>query len=634
MSTRRKKAAKARNTALIICTIAAAAASAVLYARKKVSENVTAQAAQNTIKSESVSTGSLSTTVTGSGTLSSVDATDVTVPSGVTVSEVFCEAGDKVEEGDLLFSVDSASVLSTMQQTQSSIDTLDAKLESAKSDEVSTSLTSNISGRVKKIYAQEDDSVSSVMAAYGSLMVLSLDGSMAVDVDTSDLAVSDTVTVTTSGGEEYTGTVDHVSDGKATILLTDDGPEDGDTVTVTYSKTAASQTEDSGSSEEETEAEEASLTGTLYIHSPLSITGYAGTVESIDVSENESISADTSLITLTDTAYSANYDTLLQQREDLEDTLKELITLYRKGGVYAEFAGQIDSVADAYTSLITDSTSSQSDTASQTDTASKSSTASQSAATSQSAAATQSDGTSSGTAGSANASDAASASDSSSASDDSSSDSTVLTMDPDKQMTINVSVDESDILSVKTGQSAEVTIDSLGTDTYSGTVTEVDTMATSSSGVSSYTALVTIDKTDSMLSGMSASVSIITDSVENALLVPADAVHQTSSTAYVYTSYDEESGELGGMTEVTVGMTDGSKTVIESGLSEGDTVYYESDSSSSDSMMGAMNGMMGGQPGDMGGGQNGDSQSSRPGSGGGQMPSGGGMGGQAGDPGQ
>ena len=44
--------------------------------------------------------------------------------------------------------------------------------------------------------------------------------------------------------------------------------------------------------------------------------------------------------------------------------------------------------------------------------------------------------------------------------------------------------------------------------------------------------------------------------------------------APVYTSYDRESGALGGETQVTTGVSDGTNVEITGGLSQGDTVYY------------------------------------------------------------
>ncbi|MCD8127755.1 MAG: HlyD family efflux transporter periplasmic adaptor subunit [Clostridiales bacterium] len=435
------------------------------------------------------------------------------------------EEGDTVSEGDLLASVDSASVLSTLAAAQAQLDALDEEIEEAAEDEVDEDVTTALDGRVKYIYAEEDDDVATVMYENGALLLLSLDGYMAVDVDAGSLAAGDSVTVTDSDGAEYDGTVDTVAS-TATVLI-DDGPVYGDTVTVT-------------------DADGNTVgTGTLYIHEELKITGYAGTVEDVEVDDD--VDAGDTLLTLTDTSYSANYDALLKERAEVEETLQELIAIYRQGAVYATLSGVVESV-----SYSTDSTSASN---------------AFSATTTSTAASTDGDET------------------------------MLLSISPDETMTVSLSVDETDILSLEEGQEAEITIDSIGTDTYTGTVTEIDTTATSSGGVTQYTVTVTLDKTDSMLSGMSASVTITIEGVDNALLLPEDAVTQTSATAYVYTSYDETTGELGDMVEVTVGLSNGSYIEITDGLSEGDTVYYSASSSDDSDFSSMFGGSMGG--GDM-----------------------------------
>ena len=148
-------------------------------------------------------------------------------------------------------------------------------------------------------------------------------------------------------------------------------------------------------------------------------------------------------------------------------------------------------------------------------------------------------------------------------------------------MAITISVDETDILSLEVGQEATVSIDSISSETFEGVVAEVNTSASSDSGVTSYSAVIHIDKTENMLSGMSASVVITIEGHEDALLIPVDALHQTSATAYVYTEYDEETGEFSGMQEVTVGLSNSSYVEITEGLEEGDTVYYTTSEDSS-----------------------------------------------------
>ena len=77
-----------------------------------------------------------------------------------------------------------------------------------------------------------------------------------------------------------------------------------------------------------------------------------------------------------------------------------------------------------------------------------------------------------------------------------------------------------------------------------------------------------------MLGGMNASVGIIIDSRENVMLIPSEALTETNGKSAVYTSYNERTGELSGLTEVETGLSDGLQVEIRSGLNEGDTVWY------------------------------------------------------------
>ncbi len=488
---------KIRNGVIIAAIIVLAVIGAMLYFQRKVREQFASTGAGE-VQTVQVTSGGISATVSGTGALANDGVTDVTVPDGVEVDTLYVEAGDKINEGDALAAVNRTSVLSALSEIQGQLDDLDEQLEAAKEDEVDANVKSGASGRVKAIFAGEGDDVAATMVENGALVLLSLDGYMAVDVDAGSYAAGESVEVTASDGTVYSGEVKEVAGGVATVLVTDDGPQYGDTVTVGDS-----------------------ATGTLYVHEPLKVTGYAGTVSEIKVSENETVTGSTTLMKLTDTAYSANYEAILTERTELEETLQTLVTMYQTGTVQAPISGRIHTVAD-------DEQTTETDLAQSGDTG--------------------------------NAEDE--------------EETLVLSIDPDQKMTVVIGIDETDMLSLEVGQQATVSIESIGDETYEGTVTDIDTTASSADGVTQYTATVTVDKTDEMLEGMTASASITIEGVDNALLLPEDAVHKTSATAYVYTNYDEESGELGGMVEVTVGLSNGSYVEITEGLNEGDTVYY------------------------------------------------------------
>ena len=532
---RAKRRRIVRTVVIIVCILAAGATGGVIYLRRQVREQFAATGQE--VLSAAAERGSISTVVSGSGTLVNVDTETVSVPSGVEVTETLVSYGDAVQTGDLLATVDMASVRTAMASLQSEIEALDEEISDAKGETVSSAVAAGVKGRVKRLYAQQGDSVEAVMVEHGALAELSLDGYMAVDI-ACDLPAGETVTVTLPDGSTQSGAVERNVGGTATVLVTDNGPGADEEATVTDA-----QGETIG-------------TGTLYIHSPLKVTGYAGTVSWVSAALNQTVYASTTLFTLTDTATSASYDALLRSRNEKEQTLLELLRLQKDGGLTAPISGSVFSVADLE----------------------------------EDAAATD-----------------------------------IVVLSPDVSMSVTISVDESDILALALDQTASVTVSSVSDVPFTGVVTEID--KTDASG--SYTAVVTLDKIAGMLPGMSASVDVRIQGVDDAILIPADALHQTSAGYFVYTSYDEETQEFGGETDVVPGLSNSSYVQIKSGLSEGDTVYYtEEETFSFD--FGSMPGGM-----DFGGGGRGRGSDSDSGSGGmdfgsGSMPGFGGSGGAPG----
>ena len=94
------------------------------------------------------------------------------------------KTGDAVSKGDLLATVDMATVMTALSDLQEQLDELDDSIQDAKGEQVSSSITAGISGRVKILYAEKDMDVSACMAQHGALAVLSLDGYMAADIET------------------------------------------------------------------------------------------------------------------------------------------------------------------------------------------------------------------------------------------------------------------------------------------------------------------------------------------------------------------------------------------------------------------------------------------------------------------
>lgn len=149
-----------------------------------------------------------------------------------------------------------------------------------------------------------------------------------------------------------------------------------------------------------------------------------------------------------------------------------------------------------------------------------------------------------------------------------------ITVVPDDHVMLEIQVSEMDVLSVHEGQEAQVRIDALGGQTFTGTIQSVATTASSSGGDAvRYKVSIRLDKTPEMLYGMSASATIITEKKENVPTVPMDALQTIEGKTMVYTAVDEQ-GNLVAPVEVTTGASDAERAEILSGLAVGDTIYY------------------------------------------------------------
>lgn len=154
----------------------------------------------------------------------------------------------------------------------------------------------------------------------------------------------------------------------------------------------------------------------------------------------------------------------------------------------------------------------------------------------------------------------------------------IMTVTPQETLSIDITIDELDILSAALDQEALITIDALPGRSYSGTVTEINSAATiNAGGQTKFGATVTMPMDDDLLAGMNASTLITIATKNNVLTVPVRALVEQGTKTVVYTGYDEEEKELTGPVEVTTGVSDGEIVEILSGLSEGDIVRYEYD---------------------------------------------------------
>lgn len=182
-----------------------------------------------------------------------------------------------------------------------------------------------------------------------------------------------------------------------------------------------------------------------------------------------------------------------------------------------------------------------------------------------------------------------------------SSDTTLAVIYDLSQLTFEMSVDELDVRSVQVGQKVSVTADALEGQTFTGTVTNVSLESVQSNGVTNYPVTVTLDETGDLLPGMNVDGVILLDQTEDALMIPIDSLMRGNRVYVKDDTVKEAAGSVPAgfrAVEVETGLTNDDYVEIVSGLAEGEEVYVNESSKSTDAfMMGVPGGGMGGGPG-------------------------------------
>ncbi|MDY2557821.1 MAG: HlyD family efflux transporter periplasmic adaptor subunit [Candidatus Faecousia sp.] len=655
---------------------------------------------RSSVRSCQAQTQPISSVLYGAGTLAPQEGTELTVPDGLEIQNYYVKNGQVLSEGDPIAAFDPVAVKTAVTELQSVLKDLDEAIASAYDSSPSSIIQAGTSGRVKKVYAEKDKAAADTMYEHGAMMLLSLDGKMAVDLETEpdrDAAL----TVTLSDGTELPGTVAASEDGVCTITVSDAKAPMDDAVTVK---------DENGRVLGE---------GTLYIHNVLRVTGVYGTVQTINASLNQKVSRGTTLITLKDTGRTATYQSLLSRRDELEEQLDSLLQLGSDGILRAKEAGIVSGVDTEidYVSPDTLETRQRSqaspgytrisgilmegaggDSGDNTDGGSSGGTGSESGGESGGGSGSGSGGESGGGTGGdtpeedkpatytigyvvaaatyvptgsaelafgQSFSAAAAPTDLSGAtaipsgtvylctvSGWTSSDSTairvgdtvaigggnvvflpgsgggagtpsmpgfdmsgldlssmlggmmggiagsmggysmptvpttpsyesydttqktVVTLTGQKEMTVDFPVDELDILSLKVGMDAEITLDALPGQRFSGSITKINTYGENSGGNTKYTVTVTLPREAQMLSGMNASVQIAAAVSQAVPTLPAAAIQFQGGTSWVYTGYDEKTDTLTDLAQVETGLSDGTLVELCTSFPEGTTFYY------------------------------------------------------------
>ena len=635
-----------------VCVVVLAAAGFAFY-----SKGADKSDSQETVQSAKAEKGSISTTVVGTGTLENGTATDVVVPTGVKVKEVLVASGDTVTQGQVLATLDEGSIASELLEVKENIETVEAEID-ALSDEAdeegtteyleakvlngqladlteaktaleslleSQTITATCAGTISSVNVQADTEVTKTSDSSESSSASGNNTNTVADTTTTDSDSSDSTVVKTSAAA---GTNTSSTTAAGLTYLTAD---------VSTGTSGSTDTKEDYSmnlfSEESTEVENIITISECEVEVEAPVTGNAPQTE---IAETDQYTGTISWNLSTDkfqsgTSYTADIRLTAKDGYEFSDSILPVV----KGAdvtskVVESDAGESILQIKAKFSKTASSAGTSGSTSGSGSAATGAASSGASAVTGKSgsqsgasgsgvtsASGSSASGNVSGTAGSGNTGTAGSASTGSAgtaSSGDTSASGTTTTSEYSlyetaafsiasaTQASVSINVDELDILSVKEGQTATVTLDALDGQEFEGTITEVSSEASSGNSSAKYPVTITFEKTDDMLLGMSASATIHVSEAEDAVLIPVDALQEKGNSTFVYTKKDSD-GNLSGEVEVETGISNGSQVEITSGLDEGDTVYYlkAESSDSSSNMPGAMDGQ-GGMP-DMNGGE-------------------------------
>ena len=151
--------------------------------------------------------------------------------------------------------------------------------------------------------------------------------------------------------------------------------------------------------------------------------------------------------------------------------------------------------------------------------------------------------------------------------------STLMTVSPQKTVSLTITLDEQDIAKVSVGQKATVKVEALAGEVFEAEVTEVSNHGTNSGGSSKFTAKLELPKAANMLDGMSATASLPMQMKENIPTIPVMALAEQGAQTVVYTALDDD-GNPANPVPVVIGISNGITAEILEGLSVGDTYYY------------------------------------------------------------
>lgn len=483
---KKRKGKSGRIVIVLIVVLAALLGGFFLYKKKTSSQK---SQGDQSVSTATVKRTDISSELTASSSLSPKDTYEVTSLVEGEVIEANFEEGDVVEKGQILYRIDASSMDSDLSSAETSLQRAKESAQTAQSDyaeEIAriagNTYRSTASGYIKTLYIKEGDKVNNGT----KIADLYDDSVMKITVpflsgEAAEINVGDEAAVTLEDtGEQISGTVTVVSSMEETLS----GGRLVKNVTVEVSNPGGLTTDTA-----------ASVTVDGFVCSAEgTFAAKTETTLSVEISGNKSLEIENLLI------HEGSY---VEKNSELFQVTTKTAEEYLK-----EFKDAVESADDNLENAENKLSNTQDSVDDYTITAPIS-----------------------GTVITKNAKVGDKISKSSSGT------TTMAVIYDLSTMTLEMSVDELDVSSIKVGQSVEITADAVEGETFTGTVTNVSLQSSYSNGVTNYPVTVTLDDTGSLLPGMNVDAKIILDSSENALVIPASALMR-GNRVYVKKSSD------------------------------------------------------------------------------------------------
>jgi HlyD family secretion protein len=256
-------------------------------------------------RATAVSTGTISTTIDGSGTLAALESQDVTTTQESTVTSVNFKPGDAIKAGDVVMTMTSTEVESQLSDLQDQLSDTRASLATAKQLLTNLNITASKGGIVKDIQAQ----AGSIVDDMDYLCLIATDGKMQVAIPATDgMAQYDAVSVQV-GEDTQEGYITKIEDGVATVVFTDNYYPVGTSATV-LSESGATL----GS-------------GSITVNEYVEVTAASGKIAKVKVTDNQKISKSSTVFTLAEGAPTATYTALKTTEAELLTQIADLEAL-------------------------------------------------------------------------------------------------------------------------------------------------------------------------------------------------------------------------------------------------------------------------------------------------------------------